>query len=93
MLDEVGPGAALDGTDGGDESQRRFRYQINYAALKILQLLLDETEVSAVYCEQIEDVLLEKKDGRFVGMFRIVRSCDELRFFQRQWLRGPSQDT
>jgi hypothetical protein len=80
MRNEVGPDTALDCADGGDESQRRFRYQINYTALKILQLLLDETEVSAVYCEQIEDVLLEKKDGRFVGIQVKTKQLDQAPF-------------
>ncbi len=44
--------------DPGDEVQRRFRYQINYAALKALQMLAPDSKVRSVYCEHLEDVLL-----------------------------------
>lgn len=54
--------------DAGDDTQRRFRYQINYTALKCLQILRDGSDVVAVYCEHIEDVLVEHDDGDLTGI-------------------------
>gem|GEM_PF-3792916 len=54
--------------DAGDETQRRFRYQINYAALKTLQILRSRSDVAAVYCEHLEDVLIEHVDGMLTGI-------------------------
>lgn len=54
--------------DAGDETQRRFRYQINYAALKTLQILRSRSDVAAVYCEHLEDVLIEHLDGALTGI-------------------------
>jgi Cap4 dsDNA endonuclease len=74
---DVTPATAIDQTDPGDEVQRRFRYQINYCALKALQLLAEDTEVQAIYCEQIEDVLVEFCDGRFCGVQVKTRELDQ----------------
>ena len=63
--------------DPGDEVQRRFRYQINYAALKALQVLLPESSVRNVYCEHLEDVLVEGVDGRFTGIQVKTRELDQ----------------
>lgn len=54
--------------DAGDDTQRRFRYQINFTALKCLQILRDGSDVRAVYCEHVEDVLIEHVDGSLTGI-------------------------
>lgn len=66
--------------DPGDDVQRRFRYQINYAALKALQLLADGTSVRAVYCEYHEDVLIENDSGRFIAIQIKTRELDQKQF-------------
>jgi hypothetical protein len=54
-------------TDPGDDTQRRFRYQASCAALLALELLDEESEFEEIYCEQHEDILIRRKDGKFVG--------------------------
>lgn len=66
--------------DTGDEVQRRFRYQINYAALKALQMLAPDAEVRSVYCEHIEDVLVEGPNGLFTGIQVKTRELDQPQF-------------
>lgn len=66
--------------DGGDEAQRRFRYQINYAALKGLQVLREGADVVAVYCEHVEDVLVEHSDGLLTGIQVKSRELDQNAF-------------
>lgn len=71
------PAEATDSDDRGDEVLRRFRYQITYTALKALGLLRAETEMAAIYCEQIEDLLVEKTNGRFVAVQIKTRELDQ----------------
>ena len=66
--------------DPGDEVQRRFRYQINYAALKALQMVGPETTVRSVYCEHLEDVLVEGANGLFTGIQVKTRELDQPQF-------------
>ncbi len=54
--------------DGGSKTLERYRYQITYAAIKSLSLLEEKTEISAVYCEHIEDIVLEKIGGKRIGI-------------------------
>ena len=54
--------------DGGSKTLERYRYQITYAAIKSLSLLEEKTEISAVYCEHIEDIVLEKIDGKRIAI-------------------------
>jgi len=53
--------------DPGDDTQRRFRYQASCAALLALELLDEDSEFEEIYCEQYEDILIRRKDGKFVG--------------------------
>ena len=66
--------------DPGDEVQRRFRYQINYAALKALQMLAPDTNVRSVYCEHLEDVLVEGVNGLFTGIQVKTRELNQPQF-------------
>jgi Cap4 dsDNA endonuclease len=66
--------------DAGGETQRRFRYQINYTALKALQILKAGSDVSAVYCEHLEDLLVEHSDGGLTGIQVKSRELDQKPF-------------
>jgi Cap4 dsDNA endonuclease len=66
--------------DPGDEVQRRFRYQINYAALKALQMLVPGSPVRNVYCEHLEDVLVEDANGFFTGIQVKTRELNQPQF-------------
>jgi Cap4 dsDNA endonuclease len=66
--------------DPGDEVQRRFRYQINYAALKALQMLTHGSQICAVYCEHLDDVLIEASNGLFTGIQVKTRELDQRPF-------------
>jgi hypothetical protein len=71
------PSTASDTLDKGDEVQRRYRYQTNYTALKALYLVVVSTEIRAVYCEKIEDILIEQSNGRFIGIQVKSRELDQ----------------
>ena len=77
MMMQQSPATATGVADRGDEVQRRFRYQINYSALKALQLLAVETDLAAIYCEHIEDLLLERDDGKFIAIQIKTRELDQ----------------
>jgi hypothetical protein len=59
------PDETVDRSDPGDDVLRRFRYQAGRAALLALLTLDDTSGVVEVFCEQHEDVLLRRVDGRF----------------------------
>lgn len=63
----VRPDEILDPSDPGDDMQRRLRYQAARAVMLALSLLDDGTETDEVLCEQHEDVLVKKRNSRFVG--------------------------
>lgn len=65
--DSPNPTNILSSTDHGDDMQLRVRYQSTYAAWVSLSMLIAETEVQEVYCEQHEDVLLRKANGKYHG--------------------------
>lgn len=51
--------------DGGDDPQRRFRYQNMMAASISLRILDDTNPIEEVCCEQKDDVLVKLKEGVF----------------------------
>lgn len=63
--------------DPGDETTRRFRYQWTLAAIACCMLLDDIEEVTEVFCEHHEDVLLKHNDGRFTGQQIKTRDSDQ----------------
>lgn len=67
MTDNLRPTTVIDKNDPGDETLKRFRYQITYSCIASLTILQTET-VEAIYCEHFEDVLVEMKTGKFVGI-------------------------
>jgi len=80
MMMQQSPATATGAADRGDEVQRRFRYQINYSALKSLQLLAVEAHLAAIYCEHIEDLLLERDDGKFIAIQIKTQELDQQPF-------------
>lgn len=54
--------------DRGDDTQRRFRYQAAYAALLSLFLLDSKFGYEALYCEQLEDILIKHLNNKFIGI-------------------------
>ena len=70
----------MSAVDAGDETQRRFRYQINYTALKALQILKIGSDIAAVYCEHLEDLLIEHKDGALTAIQVKSRELDQKPF-------------
>jgi hypothetical protein len=71
------PDSASLESDPGDETARRYRYQWAWAAI-VCCMLLDETlDVSEVFCEHHEDVLLKHSDGTFTGQQIKTRAPDQ----------------
>ncbi|MBI5846625.1 MAG: DUF4297 domain-containing protein [Nitrospirae bacterium] len=71
------PDTVLATGDPGDETARRYYYQWTYAAI-ICCMLLDETqEVTEVFCEHHEDVLIKHMDGMFSGLQIKTRRSDQ----------------
>ncbi len=68
MLPAQIPSEVLDDSDPGDETQRRFRYQAARAALLALEIFNEKAGIEEVYCEQQEDILVEKTDHSFIGV-------------------------
>jgi hypothetical protein len=59
--------------DPGDDTARRYRYQWTYAAI-VCCLLLDEIDdVTEVFCEHHEDVLIKHADGMCSGSVKLDR--------------------
>lgn len=63
--------------DPGDETARRYRYQWTYAAITCCMLLDDTLDVSEVFCEHHEDVLLRHADDTFSGLQIKTRASDQ----------------
>ena len=62
------PDKILNTSDMGNDVQRRYRYQAAYAALLSISLLDEESEFKEVFCEQYEDILVKRKDAKFIGV-------------------------
>ena len=61
--------------DGGDETASRYRFQYTWAAIVCCRLLDETEDVTQVYCEHHEDVLIKHSDGAFTG--HQVKTRDE----------------
>jgi hypothetical protein len=62
------PPDELPSEDPGADTQRRFRYQAAYAAIRALDLLRDDTGREELICEHFEDILLKRAEGTFTGI-------------------------
>lgn len=63
--------------DPGDDTARRYRYQWTFAAVLCCILLDDTQDVSEVFCEHHEDVLMKHIDGTFSGIQIKTRASDQ----------------
>jgi hypothetical protein len=61
------PDTVLDKTDQGDEVAERFNYQHCYAAMNAIRLLIDQSDLVEIICENHEDFLIKKAIGTFIG--------------------------
>lgn len=71
--------------DPGDDTARRYRYQWTYAAIACCMLLDDTQDVTEVFCEHHEDVLLKHTDCTFTGLQVKTRLSD-----QEVWKTGDA---
>jgi len=62
------PSVTPDDNDPGDETARRYRYQWTYAAITCCMLPDDTYDLTEVFCEHHEDVLLKHNDEAFTGL-------------------------
>ena len=62
------PAEDLDKRDPGDDVGLRFKYQYCYAAINATLLVTNEEQVSAIICENHEDVLVERPCGTFLAV-------------------------
>jgi Cap4 dsDNA endonuclease len=74
------PGSVLDANDPGDDVQHRFRYQHSFAAIQCLRLLDPSAAYTAVFCENHEDILLRRTNGKYDGVQVKTRKFERDRF-------------
>lgn len=55
-------------TDVGDTTANRFRYQWVCSAISCCALLDDKADIEEVFCEHHEDILLKRRDGKYIGV-------------------------
>jgi hypothetical protein len=55
------------GNDPGDDTAMRYRFQFTYAAIMCASILDDTMDIAEVFCEHLEDVLLQHEDGSLTG--------------------------
>lgn len=55
-------------TDVGDATANRFRYQWVCSAISCCALLDDKADIEEVFCEHHEDILLKRRDGKYIGV-------------------------
>lgn len=58
----------LDSSDPGDETFRRFRYQATYAAILSLGMVKEKSEISEIFVEHHDDILIKMKSDRFIAV-------------------------
>ena len=59
------PLATRDHTDRGAATARNFRYQYAYSAILLAAARSGDRPYTAIWCEQHNDILAEREDGRF----------------------------
>ena len=62
------PDEILSEIDKGDDVQKRYRYQAAYAAITSLDLFDENSEFEEVFCEHHEDILVKRKNQKFIGI-------------------------
>lgn len=63
----VGPDEVVDGEDPGDATQRNFRYQHAYGVILLIGAATGRQPYVAIWCEQHEDILAQRTDGKWDG--------------------------
>jgi hypothetical protein len=58
----------VDSKDRGDDTLRRFKFQLTYAGIVSLSLLDNSSGVCEVFCEHHEDILVKLINGQFIGV-------------------------
>jgi Cap4-like dsDNA endonuclease family protein len=64
----IAPDEILDAEDPGDDVALRFLYQHCYAAIHALKMILPQSAVAEVICENHEDFLVSFTDGTLVAV-------------------------
>ncbi|MEZ6138966.1 MAG: dsDNA nuclease domain-containing protein [Zavarzinella sp.] len=64
----MAPDQVLNPNDPGDATRRRFRYQDVRATCYILALFDEDEAIIEIICEQQEDILVKRMNGRFKGV-------------------------
>lgn len=64
-MSDHSPANALDIDDPGDDTIARFRYQFCIVAINAFQLVSDPGSVVSLICENFEDIIIERTDGKF----------------------------
>lgn len=64
----LAPDQVLNPKDPGDAIRRRNRYQDVRATCYILALFDEDEAIIEIVCEQHEDILVKRRDGRFKGV-------------------------
>lgn len=62
----ISPESKLAINDPGDDTLRRFRYQITYAC--ILAVVMANDSYKEIYCEHHEDILIKNNNNTFTGI-------------------------
>lgn len=68
MTNNFAPDTTLSTNDPGDDIQRRFWYQAAVAAYYSLSIFYEDQQIEEILCEQHEDILLKKANGKFIGV-------------------------
>jgi hypothetical protein len=76
MVEASSPDNELDITDTGGETAKRYRYQAACTALLSLDLLNPNSEFEELFCELLEDFILKRRDGQFIGYQIKTRKLD-----------------
>lgn len=63
--------------DPGDETASRYRFQWTYAAIVCCMLLDESEDITEVFCEHHEDVLIKHADGSYSGLQVKTRGSDQ----------------
>lgn len=71
------PDQIIDDTDPGDSTGQAFRFQYIFAAITCCGLLNESSDITEVFCEHHEDVLVKKRNGKFVGIQVKTRGDDQ----------------
>jgi hypothetical protein len=67
-LSSPNPANVLDTGDPGDDTIARFKYQFCMVAINALRMIEDPDFAESIICENFEDLIIEKKDGKFVAV-------------------------